>query len=395
MEEVVLRFPHLAQNIFEKLDNQSVSNCCNISRNCKALINDQKFYWIRITQNCLRYPEIFFIKILMQSNVASVRKVALAAREYMYGDTLNTLRKKYGDEAGKVPLRSLMLRTSLHYVAISGEIEIFKGVFESALLRNHDKDLVIIDDLVIENRENILSKNPADFQGITPLHLAVKYDQIEVCKFIIENIKENNPKDFIHGSTPFHYAAEMGHIEICQLMIQNVKEENSKDNDGMTPLHLAAQNGHLEVTQLIIGNVAEKSPLNNVGLNPIYFAFINGHLNVCELIIINVGAKNPQKPSGWSLLHHAAEKGHIEICQLIINSDPSIVKQKNPADCLGITPLHLAAENGHLSVVKLVIKNVAEKNPECNNGFTPFQLALQNDHVSVVEYFQSAFLGWI
>ena len=394
MEEVVQRFPHLAQNIFEKLDNQTVSNCRQISRNCNALINDQKFYWIRITENCLRDPEKSFIKILMQNNIPTVRKIALAAREYVYEDTLNTLRKKYVDGAGKVPLKSLML-TSLHYLAISGEIEIFKSVFESTLLRNHDKELVIIDDLVIENRENILTKNPADFRGITPLHLAVEFDQLEVCKFIIKNIKENNSKDFIRGSTPFHYAAEMGHIEICQLMIENVKEENSKDNDGMTPLHLAAQNGHLEVTQLIMSNVNEKSPLNNQGMNPIHFAFMNGHLNVCELIIINVGAKNPKKPSGWSLLHDAAEKGHIEICQLIINSDPSIVKQKNPSDCFGITPLHLAAEKGYLSVVQLVIKNVAEKNPECKNGVTPFHLALQNDHVHVVEYFQFAFLGWI
>ena len=384
MEEVVLRFPHLAQNIFEKLDNQTVSNCRQISRNCNALINDQKFYWIRITENCLRDPEKSFIKILMQKNIPTVRKVALAARKYMY-----TLRKKYADYTGKVPLKSL------HFLAISGEIEIFKSVFESTLLRNHAKELVIIDDLVIENRENILTKNPADFRGITPLHLAVEFDQLEVCKFIIKNIKENNSKDFIRGSTPFHYAAEMGHIEICQLMIENVKEENSKDNDGMTPLHLAAQNGHLEVTQLIMSNVNEKSPLNNQGMNPIHFAFMNGHLNVCELIIINVGAKNPKKPSGWSLLHDAAEKGHIEICQLIINSDPSIVKQKNPSDCFGITPLHLAAEKGYLSVVQLVIKNVAEKNPECKNGVTPFHLALQNDHVHVVEYFQFAFLGWI
>ena len=94
MEEVVQRFPHLAQNIFEKLDNQTVSNCRQISRNCNALINDQKFYWIRITENCLRDPEKSFIKILMQNNIPTVRKIALAAREYVYEDTLNTLRKK-------------------------------------------------------------------------------------------------------------------------------------------------------------------------------------------------------------------------------------------------------------------------------------------------------------
>ena len=82
MEEVVLRFPHLAQNIFEKLDNQTVSKCHQTSRSFNALINDQKFYWIRITENCLRDPEKYFIKTLMQSNVSSVRRIALAAREY-------------------------------------------------------------------------------------------------------------------------------------------------------------------------------------------------------------------------------------------------------------------------------------------------------------------------
>ena len=43
MEEVILRFPHLGRQIFEKLDNQSLSKCRIIGKTWKSFIDNEKF----------------------------------------------------------------------------------------------------------------------------------------------------------------------------------------------------------------------------------------------------------------------------------------------------------------------------------------------------------------
>ena len=47
IKNVLLRFPHLGQQIFQILDNQDLNKCLKVSRYCKTFIEDQKFFWIR------------------------------------------------------------------------------------------------------------------------------------------------------------------------------------------------------------------------------------------------------------------------------------------------------------------------------------------------------------
>ena len=48
MEEVLLRFSHLGENIFDLLDNKSLFKCRKICRTWSSFIADQKFPWIRV-----------------------------------------------------------------------------------------------------------------------------------------------------------------------------------------------------------------------------------------------------------------------------------------------------------------------------------------------------------
>ena len=48
MEEIILKFPHLSEEIFNCLDNESMINCKEVSKIWCDYISDQKFYHIRI-----------------------------------------------------------------------------------------------------------------------------------------------------------------------------------------------------------------------------------------------------------------------------------------------------------------------------------------------------------
>ena len=48
MEEVLLRFPHLGDQIFENLDNENLAQSRTISRSWLAFINEEKISWKKI-----------------------------------------------------------------------------------------------------------------------------------------------------------------------------------------------------------------------------------------------------------------------------------------------------------------------------------------------------------
>ena len=53
MEELCLRFCHISEAIFEKIDNKSLNECRKINSSFRASIDSQKFKWIRIIAKCI------------------------------------------------------------------------------------------------------------------------------------------------------------------------------------------------------------------------------------------------------------------------------------------------------------------------------------------------------
>ena len=71
---------------------------------------------------------------------------------------------------------------------------------------------------------------------------------LEICKLIIENIADKNPADY-DGNTPLHLAAntpiynapsiDYEHLNTCRLILENVGDKNPANNLGKTPKDLA------------------------------------------------------------------------------------------------------------------------------------------------------------
>ena len=52
------------------------------------------------------------------------------------------------------------------------------------------------------------------------------------------------------GKTPLHEAASNGRLEVCRLIIDSVRDKNPERDDGVTPLDLAISKGHKKVMNL-------------------------------------------------------------------------------------------------------------------------------------------------
>ena len=62
------------------------------------------------------------------------------------------------------------------------------------------------------------------------------------------NVK--NPQNF-NGDTPLHIAASKGYFAICKLILQNVSNKNPSNNFGSTPLMIAKENCWVSTFNLI------------------------------------------------------------------------------------------------------------------------------------------------
>ena len=60
IEQMVLRFPKLAKDIFKDLDDKSLKNCLNVSREWSKFIPNEKFPWERCIQSIRRTYKLGF-----------------------------------------------------------------------------------------------------------------------------------------------------------------------------------------------------------------------------------------------------------------------------------------------------------------------------------------------
>ena len=127
-----------------------------------------------------------------------------------------------------------------------------------------------------------------------------------------------NPADY-NGVTCLHLASSNGHFNMCQHIIGNVDNKNPEDINRITPLDIAASKGYFQICKLIVDNVENKNPAKINGATPLHTAANYGHFEICKLIVDNVDgmAKNPADINGYTPLHIAAKKGHFEIWGLI------------------------------------------------------------------------------
>ena len=48
MEDFIFRFPHIAEKIFEQLDNKSLANCREVTKSWHNFLDEINLIWIRI-----------------------------------------------------------------------------------------------------------------------------------------------------------------------------------------------------------------------------------------------------------------------------------------------------------------------------------------------------------
>ena len=208
MEELIKRFPSIAQDVQKELDNRSLTKCKEVSPLWNDSVDNKKEIWLRrIRLRSGKFEEFrtLWNAVISKTSVERVKALSLAVQNF-FEENL------YREDQF----------TPHHVVAAYGSKELYEYIANKTGQ--------------IDNRTSRLEN--------TALHYSAEFGNVGVFQFLIENSDDKNPRN-IDGITPLHYAARQqnietkhGRLEICKAILAHVTDKNPRNNIGDTVLHI-------------------------------------------------------------------------------------------------------------------------------------------------------------
>lgn len=232
-------------------------------------------------------------------------------------------------------------------------------------------------------------QNVKDYQGRTPLWLAIEREHYAVAELLLAELLPKNGANsdpgltayFKNGVSPLQLAVEEGSDTIVRLLLRSGADQNVKDYHGRRLLWLAMEKEHYTLVDLLLENGADPNSRGSKGRSLLWHAIEKKHYEVAKLLLENGADLEPGEYEGRPLPWQAMEKEHYDMVKLLLENvaDPDFKNYQ------GRRPLWLAAERGYDTVVKLLLENGADPDYKNYQGRTPLWLAAENGHDAVVK----------
>ncbi|XP_056168520.1 uncharacterized protein LOC115690822 [Syzygium oleosum] len=227
-----------------------------------------------------------------------------------------------------------------------------------------------------------------DDKGHGALHFAAMEGKIEVCKYLLEELKlDVDPKD-VEGETPLHLAAGSRHIETTKYLIDRGADSAIPNNDGLTVLHYFAGSG--KSNSVTFGNIEMMNFLLSKGVNidcqsssgsPLFYSAGCAQLDAAKFLLEHHANPNAETVDRLTPLLASVTIKSLECLKLLIQWGAKV----NVTFPGGGTPLHVAAFMGKPDIISCLLEAGADPNVRDENGKPPIQLAAQKGNRAAVE----------
>ena len=229
MDNLMLKCPHLPEQIFQKLDNSSLFKCREVFKSWKTLIDGKNYPWLRVV------------------NIPTILKK----------------KDRY-----------------LHLAAETGQIEAFK------IASNKEKNMNI------KNRCGETSFHLACKKGRSTIaQFILKKSGVQINSDTKKNQTiDLNVKTKKLGITGLGLACENGHSEVVSILMENATDLRISVNEKATALTLACMQGHLDVVKNFIQNKVAWNigfKIEDKMVEAFIAACVYGHSDVVEVFLEN------------------------------------------------------------------------------------------------------------
>ncbi|KAK9062275.1 hypothetical protein SSX86_019461 [Deinandra increscens subsp. villosa] len=227
-----------------------------------------------------------------------------------------------------------------------------------------------------------LSKTVANIKDANKrgaLHFAAREGQIEVCKYLLEELKlDVNTKDE-DGETPLIHAARQGHISTAKYLIEHGANPSLSSELGATALHHVAGTGHIELMELLISCGVDVNSQSESG-TPLIWAAGHGQQDALNLLLKYNADPNIETDDGITPLLSTVAAGSLQCLDLLVQAGAKVNIIAG-----GATPLHIAADIGNSELITCLLKAGADPNMTDEDGLKPVQVAAARGNRGAVE----------
>lgn len=170
--------------------------------------------------------------------------------------------------------------------------------------------------------------------GLSPLHLATRHNQVEICQFLLEEGITPDITEPFTQKAPLHIAAYFGHLEIAKVLKKYGAALDVEDCIACNPIHYAAMGkqknlilffleNRIELSvQSIFGNVLDilirKKSLDLVN----FFSNIGGVEPLDTYYFSSYIPRRSLDDGAWTPFHSAAVSGQAEIFDMLMRKFP-------------------------------------------------------------------------
>ncbi|WP_027380929.1 ankyrin repeat domain-containing protein [Chryseobacterium daeguense] len=171
----------------------------------------------------------------------------------------------------------LLLSMFLGFAMISAQ-EKAKSIFDIA----RTGTVAEVKELMKQNPDII---NQTNDNGFSPLILACYRGNVEVAKFLIDNVKDVNYKS--QEGTALAGLSIRYNKDLAEYLLKKKADPNIADTTGTTPLIWAVKTGNEELVKLLLEYKANKEQADNMGVKPFEYAVQTKKNNIINLLKTN------------------------------------------------------------------------------------------------------------
>lgn len=124
--------------------------------------------------------------------------------------------------------------------------------------------------------------NQTSESGFTPLILACYRGNVEVAKFLIDNVRDVNYRS--GDGTALSGLAVKYNKDLVEYLLKKNANPNIADANGATPLFWAVKFGNMELTELLLKYKADKTIKDSQRMTPFEYALQTNNKEIINLL---------------------------------------------------------------------------------------------------------------
>lgn len=139
--------------------------------------------------------------------------------------------------------------------------------------------------------------------NVTLLHVAARYGNIDLCKYLVElGIPVNSAAGYVGNKTPLCVAADKGHFALVRWLLENGSLVDGPSDCISTPLMNAVKSGHRDVVKILLSYRAEVNRLHlRYNKTPLDLAYTWGQYQIAKDLEHAGGIRVADQKPDWSI----------------------------------------------------------------------------------------------